>query len=300
MFSGLPNEYDHFLTSGMQIVLLLLGAIVGTPGAWACSLAFMGAVSLLAWNANFRRSRAISDTPTSRVASAPQGYVELYGKAKLHPGYNTVSPASRRPCVWFRYVVEQKVGDKWERIDGATSSDTFVLEDATGQVVIDPDYAAIITRDRRAWREGDLRYKEWLLTPGNQLYALGELRTIGGGATQVDAEGDLNALLTQWKANKPALLKRFDLDGNGEIDLKEWELARKAALRQVRKAQQEVLSQPGVNTLRKPRDGRLFLLADLNPEKLARRYRLWTSLQLAIAMAAGAGLVYLLSRFILR
>ncbi len=300
MFKEFPNEYDHFLTSGMQLVLLLLGAIVGTPGAWAFSLALMSAISLLAWNANYRRSRVISDTPTSRAASAPQGYIELYGKAKRHPGYDTVSPASRRPCVWFRYSVEQKIGDKWERVEGGTSSETFLLDDGTGQVVIDPDYAEIITRDRRSWREGTLRYKEWLLAPGNNLYVLGELRTEGGGATQVDTAGDLNALLAQWKANKPALLKRFDLDGNGEVDLKEWELARQAALREVRKTQQEILSQPGVNIVRKPRDGRLFLLSDLSPAQMARRYGFWTLIQLAIALAAGTGLVVLVAKFLLR
>ncbi len=299
----IPNElryeYGKFLTSGTQLALLLTGAILGTPGGWAFSLALVGATSLFAWNANFRRSRVISDTPTSRVASAPQGYVELYGKAKLHPGYNTISPASRRPCVWFWYQVEQKVGDKWERVEGGMSSDTFLLDDGSGQVVIDPDYAEIITRDRRSWREGTLRYKEWLLTPGNNLYALGELRTEGGGATQVDTTGDLNALLAQWKANEPALLKRFDLDADGQIDLKEWDLARRAALREVRKDQQEVLSQPGVSIMRKPRDGRLFLLADRNPQQMARRYGLWTLIQLVIALVAGAGLVVLFARFAL-
>jgi len=300
MLSEFQYQYGNFLTSGTHLVLLLLGAHVGTPGAWACSLALIGALSLFAWGANFRRSRVISDTPTSRVASAPQGYVELYGKAKLHPGYNTISPASRRPCVWFRYLVEQKIGDKWERVEGGMSSDTFLLDDGSGQVVIDPDHAEIITRDRRSWREGTLRYKEWLLTPGNNLYALGELKTEGGGATQTDTTGDLNALLAQWKSNRPALLKRFDLDGNGQIDLKEWDLARRAALREVRKAQQEVLSQPGVSIMRKPRDGRLFLLSDLAPQQMARRYGFWTLIQLAIALSAGSGLVVLAARFLLR
>ena len=179
------------------------------------------------------------------------------------------------------------------------SSDTFLLDDGTGQVVIDPDNAEIMTRDRRSWRDGTLRYKEWLLTPGNNVYALGELRTEGGGATDLDTTGDLNALLAQWKADKPALLKRFDLDGDGQIDLKEWDLARRAALREVRKTQQEVLSQPGVNVMRKPRDGRLFMLSDLSPQQMARRYGLWTLIQLGITAAAGAGLVVLFSRFVL-
>ncbi len=300
MLSEIHYRYGNFLTSGAHLVLLLFAAHMGTAGGWAISLALIAATSLFAWSANFRRSRVISDTPTSRVASAPQGYVELFGKAKLHPGYNTISPASRRPCVWFRYLAEQKIGDKWERVEGGMSSETFMLDDGTGQVVIDPDNAEIMTKDYRSWRERTLRYKEWLLTPGNNLYALGELKTQGGGATELDTTGDLNALLAQWKTDKPALLKRFDLDGNGQIDLKEWDLARRAALREVRKTQQEVLSQPGVSIMRKPRDGRLFLLADRSPEQIARRYGFWTLTQLMIALSAGTGLVVLFARFALR
>jgi hypothetical protein len=293
-------RFGNFLSSGAHLLLLLVAARMGTPAGWVVCLALIAAISLFAWSANFRRSRVVSDTPPSRVASAPQGYVELYGKAKLHPAYNTISPASRRPCVWFRYLAEEKIGDKWHRVDGGMSSDTFLLDDGTGQVVIDPDSAEIITTDRRTWRDGTMRYVEWLLTPGDNVYALGELKTEGGGATQLDTTGDLNALLAQWKADKPALLKRFDLDGDGQIDLKEWDLARRAALREVRKTQQEVLSQPGVNIMRKPRDGRLFLLSNMSPQQMARRYGFWTLIQLAIALAAGAGLVILFARFVLR
>src|SRR5262249_26453959 len=163
-------------------------------------------------------------TPTSKVASAPQGYVELFGRAKLHPGTRTTSPVSHRSCVWYRYSVEEQRGNKWHPVDSAMSSDTFLLDDGTGTVVIDPDCGEILSRDRKRWRDGNLRYTEWLLTPGGDLYALGELRTEGGSASMLDTTRDLNALLADWKANKPALLKRFDLDGNGQIDLKEWDL----------------------------------------------------------------------------
>jgi hypothetical protein len=292
-------RYGNFLTSGTHLFVLLVGARIGTPGSWAFSCVVIAAVSLFAWNANFRRSRAVADTPTSKVASAPQGYVELFGKAR-YSGAATTSPVSRRPCVWYRYSVEEQRGNKWHHVDSGMSSDTFLLDDGTGSVVIDPDCAEILSRDRKRWRNGNMRYTEWLLTPGGDLYALGELRTEGGSASALDTTSDLNALLAEWKADKPALLKRFDLDGNGQIDLKEWDLARRAALRQVQKSHLQIRAEPGVNIVRKPRDGRLFLLADLDPNHLARRYGLWTWIQLAIAIAAGAGLVVLMTRFILR
>jgi len=83
-----------------------------------------------------------------------------------------------------------------------------------------------------------------------------------------------------------------------QIDLKEWDLARRAAAREVKKTHQAIRSQPGVHIMRKPRDGRLFLLSDLDPYKLARRYGFWTAIQLLIAIGAGAGLLLLLTRFV--
>ena len=113
----------------------------------------------------------------------------------------------------------------------------------------------------------------------------------------LDTTRDLSALLSEWKASKAGLLKRFDLDHNGDIDLKEWQLARQAARREVAKQHQDIRSQAGVNIVRKPRDGRLFLLSNLDPDKLGRRYGFWTALQLVIALSAAAGLLFVLFSF---
>jgi hypothetical protein len=44
---------------------------------------------------------------------------------------------------------------------------------------------------------------------------------------------DVSDLLSEWKKDPVQPKKRFDLDGNGEIDMQEWELARHAAFRGV-------------------------------------------------------------------
>ena len=56
-------------------------------------LCLVGGISLVLWILNFRRVRAVADTPTSRVASAPQGYVELCGIARQHPGQPLIGAA---------------------------------------------------------------------------------------------------------------------------------------------------------------------------------------------------------------
>src|SRR3546814_14962162 len=55
-----------------------------------------------------RESRLIQDTPTSRVRSAAQGYVEFEGFARLMPGPPIFSPLSRTRCAWWRYVIEHR------------------------------------------------------------------------------------------------------------------------------------------------------------------------------------------------
>jgi hypothetical protein len=47
--------------------------------------------------------------------------------------------------------------------------------------------------------------------------------------------------------------------------------------------------------LRKPKDGRAFVISNQPPDQLARRYQRWTAIQLVIAVAAGTGLLVLLS-----
>jgi hypothetical protein len=261
----------------------------------------MGLISLLAWGANFRRSRTVADTPTSRVASAPQGYVELFGTAKMHPGHSLASPVSQRPCVWYRYIIEERQSNnKWRRIGGGMSGDTFLLVDDTGHALVDPDCAEITTTDKRTWHQDRRRYTEWLLTPGGHLYAIGEFSTEGGSGSALDAGGDTNALLAAWKRDKVELLERFDLDGNGEIDMREWQLARQAAKREIAKQHQEVRAQPGLHIMRRPRDGRLFLLANMDPHRLARRYRFWTVFQLIIALGSASGMAAVLLLYPIR
>jgi len=75
-----------------------------------------------------------------------------------------------------------------------------------------------------------------------------------------------------------------------ELDMKEWELARLQAQREIRKRQSEMQwrAVEGVHLLRKPRAGRLFLLANEMPDTLGSRYRFWSWVHLAIFLGAGS------------
>ena len=223
MFAEFRQQYTSLLTSGGQLLLVLVGFQINTPGVWIGVLTLIFVISFFAWTSVYRRSRAVADTPTSKIASAAQGYVELYGRACQHAGQQTLSRITGLSCLWYRYWIEQKTGDNnWEQMESGASNDTFLLTDGSGECVIDPEGAEIITSHKDTWTDGGFRYTEWLVLPQDRLYAIGEFVTLSSATAVLNPVEDLNALLSEWKRDRPKLLERFDLDGDGQISLKEW------------------------------------------------------------------------------
>lgn len=281
---------SEWLTGGVHFLILAIALGAEDPAVWPYALAAMASVSLCAWIASYKRYRTIHDLPTSRVASAAQGYVELFGRSELLPGHPVVSRLSGLPCCWFRYYTERKTADdKWEHVDSGISNQHFLLVDASGECVISPDGAEVLSERKQTWTEGDYRHTEWLLLPKGVLYAIGEFSTTSGNIAELDERADVSDLLTEWKKDKVQLLARFDLNRDGDIDIKEWELARLQAQREVRQRHSagRAAVTEGVHLLRKPRDGRLFLLANVLPEKLGRRFAFWSWLHLTVFFGAG-------------
>lgn len=288
MLKHLRSGYANLITSGGHFVLLLFALKIGSTLAWTGALAAISAISFLAWAANLRRNRAIADTPMSRIGSAAQGYAEIYGRACREREFLADASLGSFPCVWYRSVTYQRNAEnKWEVIARNTSDSMFGVEDGTGRVLVDPDYAEIITTHTRSWYEGDYKHVEEQLFPSDRIYVLGEFSTIGGANGEFNLNEDAAALLAEWKRNKPMLLERFDLNKDGQIDMQEWELARRAARREVERQYNELRLQPGVHVMRAPSDGRHYLIANLSPQQLKRKYVLWGWFHLATFLAAG-------------
>lgn len=286
---------SDWLTGGIHFIIIVIAAQDDSGALWPYALAAMAAVSFFAWLAAFRRYRQIHDLPTSKVASAAQGYVELFGRSDLIPGEPLASKLTGLPCCWFRYYVERKGSDdKWHYEDSGASIHHFLLVDDTGQCVISPDGAEVISNRKQTWTQGDYRYTEWLLLPKGALYAIGEFSTRGGAHAELDERSDVSAMLGDWKRDQATLLERFDLNRDATLDLKEWELARLQARREVQRRHVEIRTQDGVHILGKPADGRLFLLANELPEKLGRRFALWSWAHLVVFFGAGIGSFVLL------
>lgn len=290
MMHALRRQYAQLITSGAQLLLLFVGFQIGSRTGWLACLALIAVISIPTWLSALQRLRAIRDTPTSRIASAAQGYVELIGLGTRFGDVPLLSKLRQLPCLWYRYRVEERTSEnKWHLVDKGESPDSFVLHDGTGECVIDPEHAEIISKHRDQWQEGSYRYTEWKFIEQDSLYILGDFRTVQGNEG-FDRREAMNHLLAEWKRNMPALLKRFDLDHNGELDMDEWFLARQAAKREVAKMKREAEAQLDTHLIAQPRDGKLFLISNLTPEKLARRYFFWSWAHLVIFFAALGGI----------
>ena len=104
---------------------------------------------------SWRDGRVIRDTPTSRVRSAAQGYVELDGRGQLAPGVDTRAPLTRLPCTWWTYRIEEAQSSRrsrsWNTIERGTSDSVFWLDDGTGRCLIDPRGAQVFAAEKTVW-----------------------------------------------------------------------------------------------------------------------------------------------------
>ncbi|MDR2219335.1 MAG: hypothetical protein LBE24_02005 [Methylobacillus sp.] len=304
MASGLRSRYVNLLTSGSHLLLLAIAFEINTRPVWTACFVLIALISFFAWTSNFRRAQAIADTPTSKIASAAQGYVELYGSARSNQDLIHAEDNSF-PCVWYRHATygTQHTGLtwrsswwlsaflNWDLVDETVSETLFEINDGSGVCFIDPDDAEIITTHRRTWNDGDYRHVEEQLFASDHIYVLGEFHTVGGTHAQLGLKEDMIALLADWKRNTHQLMERFDLNKDGEIDLQEWELARREALREVQKIHNELHQAPGAHVMRKPASGQLYLISNLSPQQIKRKYLWWSWAHLIIFFAGLGGLI---------
>jgi hypothetical protein len=286
------DGYVNLLTSCGHLLLLLGAARINERPIWTISFALIATTSFFAWASNFRRGRAIADTPTSKIGSAAQGYVEIYGRASRE--HHIQAKGGSLPCIWFRCTSYRKNSEnKWQQIEHVVSDTLFELSDGSGRCMVDPDHAEVITTHNRTWYEGDYKHVEEQLFASDKVYVLGEFHTVGGAHDLLSHREDVAALLADWKRDQASLLGRFDLNGDGQIDMQEWELTRKAAAREVEKQHRELRQQPGVHVMRHATSGRMFLISNLSPHQLKRKYELWGAFHLSMFFAGLAAVIWL-------
>jgi len=173
---------------------------VGVP--LMCLMLFCG--GLWWFRKGLAHMRHAQDTPTSKIRSAAQGYVELEGIAKPIEGQALLlAELTGTPCLWWSYDIQvykyEKNRQGWETIESGSSKGWLCLADNTGQCRINPQGARIVGHEKKVWkgrtrdpRKPDqrnalsksfsrrYRYIESVLLPERELYALGDFKSSDG------------------------------------------------------------------------------------------------------------------------
>lgn len=286
-------------------------------GGLAAAAAYSFWFGFKAW----RENRLVGDTPISRIRSAAQGYVGVSGKGVMLPKGQTVGPLTGIPCMWWRYKIEDR-RRKDDTTNEAVSESTFILDDGSGQCLIDPRGAEVFSREKTVWYgesqwplariprgqgfigaltdalipNGRYRYTEHRLQPNERLCVLGAMG-VAGGVRAADPDVAVTALLHDWKQDQKSLLARFDDDHDGVLSSEEWGRARAAARQQVLDHISARPQTASINVLSQPMDGRAFLLAAWDGHSLSRRLRWRAAAGIAAFVGFSVAFVYTLTGF---
>jgi hypothetical protein len=218
-----------------SIVLSLLGLVIGVL---ILTLGF----ELL------RQKRLLENIPRSKARSAAMGLAEVRGRAA--PYVWLKSPLTTTDCVYYKFLVEkyerQGKNSHWKVVNEGCSTNFFYVEDETGKILVDPVEAEMhMTPDYRytgteigssrdpgifgfsnIYGGQRMRYTEWYITPADNIFAIGTIKKWKSAFD--DHKFKVAEKLKAIKEDKERL-KKFDLDGNGQIDCDEWEAARQQA-----------------------------------------------------------------------
>lgn len=279
----IASYYLNAIAICVYLGMILAAYLLGKQYIEVCFLV-LAIVALIAWLENQRRTLSISEVPISNIKSSSQGYVELCGKAiSLIP---SKSPLRGIDAVWYRFWVYSKDSHGiWQLEKYTTSQEKFGLQDSTGYCEVDPNQAEVIASDRHTQVSHQHKYIEDVLRTGRQLYVLGEFNSRHNTHLEKQIQVETKSLLAKWKENIPKLRLRFDLNNDGQIDLFEWEEARKQARHQVQQ-QHDLLATHHVPLIVKPQDKRPFLISGIAPHALRANYQFWRGFHLLILLAS--------------
>lgn len=186
-----------------------------------------GVVSLIAFafiwwgRSSMMKAKRIEDTPTTPCRNVSEGFVEVKGRVKGASSLLT-SPLAKKPCVYFRFHVEEHVqrgkNSHWRTVVDDKQCCGLLIEDASqasvavnlmgSDLILKPDSHARsgFMKDAGPELEATLaeygrssqglifnktmRYSETILEQGDELYVLGTAQNQGGKIV-IDKGNDL-------------------------------------------------------------------------------------------------------------
>ena len=245
----------------------------------------LGAAGLYWFYYGFSRQRFVADTPTSRIASAAQGYVELCGEAFRLRGVRELFAQNGVACLWYR-----RVGGTEPDAAADGTQEPFGVRDETGYAIVLPYHAYVEPVRRHTLNDGEGKvYVEDRIYAGDKLYILGEFTS---SEPSFDLEKAVANKLLQWREDPRALLAQFDANRDGNIDAQEdWKMRVQALHAAQAEGEAAIAQYRAVNLIKSPEDGRAFIISTRPRRSFDRRLAAWELLGLAAFITGifGAG-----------
>lgn len=244
------------------------------------------------WLHGLRLSRLVDDIPTSQIATAAQGYVELLGRAAQFEDQRAKALIGST-VLWYRKeYAERSSGGRhsfpfnlfYVPVEVDESRTPFAIDDGTGTACILPHGAQILCRRRQVRHQDNGRVIEETIVAGDALYIVGDFSTY---TLQPEFDQAAYDLTRRWEGD-PARRARFDANRDGRLDQKEWLEMHAAAGASVMQDALPAGSAAPRHLVFEPDDGRPFLISSIPPAALAGHYRYWMVLGLLLFFACGA------------
>ncbi len=272
-FRFVSNRGGHSSTSinivGFVTMMVVFYSFLGLEGSrivkehfvlkWLAPLAVL--FFFWHWFEAYRRLRIVADVPTTKIAAAAQGYVEISGCVEQLAAFPLDAALTRAPCVWYYSIRSSKAS---KIIAGVP----FMLRDSTGACMVEMEKAEVVC-DRK-WGES-IGAEEWSIRVGDTVHVIGHF--ISGTR---EAQSQINyavthELATQMQRDPAAYVERFDVNQDGKVDALEHDRARNLLVQE--KTRAKVINQGGVHRIGPSPDGRPFVVIGADHDRFVIHYR---------------------------
>ena len=149
----------------------------------------------------WQKKSNIEEVPTSRIESAAQGYVEIYGTA-ISSDRKLTSRLRKVPCVYSSYSIDRRTHQlalrRWQNVKKGSFPSQFNISDKTGVCRVHLDAVPDLLCQEKTWYGfnadsqeggpiyrffagffGDYRFRETVISPGENVHVLGWFQTEG-------------------------------------------------------------------------------------------------------------------------
>ena len=177
-------------------IAYLLASLIGRGTAWLTSVFrrvfIYGALLALIMTGCGASGTSLNDiqsmrqaerTPDVEIASLISGEVAVTGV--ILSGSDLLrAPHTGDEAVYYRYLIQARDGDSWTTVESRSERvEDFVIEDATGRIQVVPAGASINASVKHRHVEGQMRYTEYRLDPGDTVYMMGYAAESDGAYT---------------------------------------------------------------------------------------------------------------------